>query len=129
VFNASTGKLRFYDYEVEMDTVDISALPEKNGEIPVKVSVRPEEFGLSDNNSGIEALIEQSVFLGLNTHYFAVLKGGEKVEIIQESTIDQTLPVGSRVYLTVKREKINVFSADGELSYIKGVREDGETKA
>lgn len=53
---------------------------------------------------------EMSVFLGLNTHYFARLAGGEKVEIVQESTIDQIIPPGSRIHLMLKREKINVFS-------------------
>lgn len=119
--------LNIYGYEVEMDTLNPLHLPGQGSKKPVKVSVRPEEFVLSADGTGIEAMIEQSIFLGLNTHYFVRLKGGVKAEIIQESTIDQILPPGSHVFLDVKREKINVYSEDGEVNYIRGGNDDGET--
>lgn len=93
----------------------------------VKISIRPEEFVFSDDDEGIEATVESSVFLGLNTHYFVVLKGGEKVEIIQESNIGKILERGTRVKLKVKVEKINVFDRETEKSITKGVVNDAES--
>lgn len=77
----------------------------------VIVCVRPEEFVISE--SGIEAEITDSSFLGLNTHIFAQLSTGENVAITQESTFDSNLNKGQKIFLTVKAEKINVFSEDG----------------
>lgn len=93
----------------------------------VKVSVRPEEFILdtSANSNGLKATIDSSVFLGLNTHYFAHTEKGEKIEIIQESQIDSIIPNGTQVHLGVKTEKINVFDAEGKTNLLKGVRNDG----
>ena len=83
-----------------------------------KVSVRPEEFVINTGNEGIEGTIEFSTFLGLNTHYIVRLSTGERVEIIQESRIEDILDKGSKVHLTVKAEKINVFTQDGDASLI-----------
>ena len=83
-----------------------------------KVSVRPEEFVIGGGSEGIEGTIEFSTFLGLNTHYIVRLGSGERVEIIQESRIEDILDKGSRVHLTVKAEKINVFTEDGAASLI-----------
>lgn len=84
----------------------------------VKVSVRPEEFVISSDGKGIEGTIEFSTFLGLNTHYIVRLASGERVEIIQESRIEDILEKGSKVRLTVKAEKINVFTENGAASLI-----------
>ena len=92
----------------------------------VQASVRPEEFVITDSGeAGIEGTVEFSTFLGLNTHYLVRLRSGERVEIIQESKIDDILEKGSTVRLSVKGEKINVFTADGEKSLIKTHRGDG----
>ena len=90
---------------------------------PVKVSVRPEEFVVHHANEkveGISAVLEDSVYLGLNTHYFLKLSSGASVELIQESTIDEKLEPGSTVTLTLKNEKINIFSEDGAKNYLRG---------
>lgn len=60
---------------------------------PVKISVRPEEFILdaSTDATGLKATVDSSVFLGLNTHYFAHTDDGDKIEIIQESQIDSII--------------------------------------
>ena len=85
----------------------------------VQVSVRPEELVISDTGEeGIEGTVEFSTFLGLNTHYLVRLATGERVEIIQESRIDDILEKGSKVRLTVKGEKINLFTQDGSHSLI-----------
>ena len=66
---------------------------------PVKISVRPEEFILdaSTDATGLKATVDSSVFLGLNTHYFAHTDDGDKIEIIQESQIDSIIPDGTVV--------------------------------
>lgn len=112
-------------YRVALETLNPALLPGES-RFPVKVSVRPEEFVINTAGEGIDAEIESSVFLGLNTHYFVKLADGAKVEIIQESTIDEILKPGTKIWLAVKREKINIFSPDGEVNYMKGVEDDGE---
>jgi iron(III) transport system ATP-binding protein len=90
--------------------------------IPVKVSVRPEEFVISSDDSGIKATIVSSIFLGLNTHYFVNLSSGQRVEIIQESTTSAILAPGTTIRLTIKKEKINVYNEQGEINYSGGGR-------
>ena len=85
----------------------------------VQVSVRPEEFVINDaGDEGVEGKVEFSTFLGLNTHYLVRLNTGERVEIVQESRIDDILDKGSTVHLVVKGEKINLFTRDGAKSLI-----------
>ena len=91
---------------------------------PVQVSVPPEEFVISPEGEGIKAVIDDSVFLGLNTHYFVTTANGVKAEIVQESQIDSILPKGMAVSLAVKREKINVLTEDGEHNILEGVQND-----
>jgi len=110
-------------YSVVMDNLDPNYR-----ERSVKISIRPEEFVFSNDHEGIDAVIESSIFLGLNTHYFVRLDGGEQVEIIQESNIEKILEPGSRVKLKVKEEKINVFNRETEKSITKGVVNDAEPK-
>ena len=91
------------------------------------VSARPEELIVSrpDGRSevqGIKAVIRDSVFLGLNTHYFAELETGKEVEIIQESEIDSIIPPGSDIVLTINTNKINVFDSESTKSLMKGVK-------
>ena len=90
----------------------------------VKISVRPEEFVISPQGEGIRARIDDSVFLGLNTHYFVTTQAGLKAEIVQESQIDSILPKGMQVSLAVKKEKINVLTADGSDNILTGVEND-----
>jgi len=96
----------------------------------VIASVRPEEFIISTNpNEGMRAIVDSNVFLGLNTHYFVHLDSGEQVEIIQESKIDESIREKSEIYLTIKPEKINVFTQDGSKNIMKGVSNDSVTFA
>lgn len=107
------------DYEISMNNISDKTI---KGE--VLLSVRPEELIISDDENGMEAYIDDSIFLGLNTHYHVHLKNGEKIEIIQESTIDNIIAKGSKVYLKVKKEKINVFTVDGSRNIVSGVNND-----
>ena len=91
----------------------------------VLLSVRPEEFLLDRKaREGISAKVDDSVFLGLNTHYFVHLASGEEVEIIQESSIDKIIEPGTEIKLTLNTEKVNVFTADGSENILTGVRND-----
>ena len=86
----------------------------------VIVSVRPEELIiLEDDQIGLEATVVYSTFLGLNTHYFVDLSNGQRVEIVQESKIDDIIENGTKIRLGVKSEKINVFTKDGEKALVK----------
>lgn len=92
---------------------------------PVTVSVRPEEFLMNrGSTAGIKAIVDDSVFLGLNTHYFMHLEDGTEVESIQESTIDSIIPAGTEIFLNVNMEKINIFTADGAQNILTGVNND-----
>ena len=98
------------------------------GSVPaedVLVAVRPEEFVLAaDGQQGIDATVTSSVFLGLNTTYFVELYDGTNAEIVEESSISSIIPNGTKVKLTLKRDKINVFTADGRTNLTKGVVND-----
>lgn len=74
----------------------------------------------------MKGTVQDAVFLGLNTHYFVKLDSGEDVEIIQESSIEETLSKGARISLTVNTDKVNLFLADGTKNILTGVRNDLE---
>lgn len=93
----------------------------------VVVSIRPEEFVIHvDKGEGLKAIVDESIFLGLNTHYQVHSETGEEFEIIQESLIDSIIDKGTEIYLTVKTEKINVFNEDGSRNLLLGVQNDNE---
>lgn len=109
------------NYEISIDTL----CPEYIKEMGVKVSIRPEEFIINDDENGLDAIIDSSIFLGLNTHYYAHLVDSDvKIEVIQESSIDGILPPKSHVKIGVKKEKINVFTQDGTKNLVTGVRDE-----
>lgn len=99
--------------------------PEQQKEQEITLSVRPEEFLLDrDSTEGISAIVDDCVFLGLNTHYFVHLSSGEEVEIIQESSIDSIIEPGSEIKLKINTDKVNLFTADGEENILTGVCND-----
>lgn len=110
-------------YMVSMDNVKESMQHDMN----VVASIRPEEFVIHvEECEGIKAIVDESVFLGLNTHYLVHTADGEEIEIIQESKIDSIIEKGTAIYLTVKSEKVNVFTEDGSENILLGVQNDGE---
>lgn len=85
----------------------------------VAATIRPEEFVINEGQKeGVHGKVLYSTFLGLNTHYWVELSSGERVEIIQESLIDDIIPNGSDITLEVKKEKINAFTEDGSKSVV-----------
>lgn len=110
-------------YEISVDSIRDEEIKDRE----VVVSARPEELLVSrlenrPDAQGIRAVIRDSVFLGLNTHYFAELATGEEVEIIQESEIDSIIPPGSDIVLTINTSKVNVFDSETTGSLMKGVK-------
>ncbi len=92
----------------------------------VTVSARPEELMVyplreGEEGSGVTAVVNDCVFLGLNTHYFVTLETGEEAEIIQESSIDSDFLPGSRVLLTLNAQKANLFDPQTTASIMDGV--------
>ncbi|MBQ6367045.1 MAG: ABC transporter ATP-binding protein [Erysipelotrichaceae bacterium] len=84
----------------------------------VKISVRPEEFVMSDDGTGISGVVEQTTFLGISTNYFIRTDHGERVEVNEESQVGKSLQKGDRVCLKVKAHKINVFNKEGSASLV-----------
>ena len=80
------------------------------------------------SGEGIRAVIRDSVFLGLNTHYFVEMETGEEAEIIQESRIDSILEPSTKVRLTLNADKANVFDAETQLSLMRGVHNEAEVR-
>ena len=115
--------LQVKDYKVELTTV----ADEYKVDQPVQVSIRPEELLISTEDvPGMKAVIDDSIFLGLNTHYMVHLEDGTRLEIIQESKIDSIIPKGTTIHLAINAEKVNVFTEDGSKNILTGVRNDGE---
>lgn len=85
----------------------------KEEEQPVRISIRPEEFIRVEEKGDFEAIIKDSIYLGLNTEYFLELNYGENVQMSEESTFYENLNSGDKVNLKVNTKKINVFTSDG----------------
>lgn len=91
----------------------------------VLVSVRPEEFVIHrEKGKGIRAIVDDCIFLGLNTHYFMHLDTGESAEAIEESSFDNFIESGTEISLSVKIDKINIFTEDGSENILEGVHND-----
>ena len=96
-------------FEVPMNTIR----PEEIYDRDVIASIRPEEM-----------VVDDAVFLGLDTTYFVHFMDGEKAVIIQESSIDSMIEKGTDVHLLLKTEKLNLFNEDGSRSLMTGVVND-----
>ena len=107
-------------YEVSLSNILENELRERE----IIVSARPEELHIiqdSNSKNGIRGVVKDSVFLGLNTHYFIALETQENVEVIMESSIDQIIPNNSNVLITLNEKKINIFDSKTSLSIMEGV--------
>lgn len=96
--------------------------------IPVKVSVRPEQFELDPRaTEGIPATVLHGMFLGMNVHYVLELADGTHVEAVQESEYDEGLAEGTKVFLNIKRHRVNIFTANGERNIREAAGDDVAT--
>lgn len=88
----------------------------------ILAAVRPEEFKITDDTSqaGIPAIVESSVFLGVNTHYFLRLADGKELEVLQNSELSAILPDKTEVRLQANMDKSNYFDATTKESIIRG---------
>ena len=111
----SVGIITFADgYHEHIDALD------KAAEQDVRCSIRPEEFIIcKDGTDGIHGTVQECTYLGLNTHYTIDTDQGDSVEIVEESSIGEGLKKGEKVLLKVKKEKINVFTKDGDTNLIR----------
>ncbi|WP_127589870.1 ABC transporter ATP-binding protein [Paenibacillus lautus] len=107
-------------YSEELSNIQVPNAYAQASALNVQISIRPEEFILTEDQTGMKATIVHSVFLGQNTHYFVDLESGQRMEITQESKTAQILEPGQIIYLKVKKDKINVYDATGELNYTRG---------
>lgn len=85
----------------------------------VIAAVRPEEFLINTAGQGLCGTVLNSIFIGLNTHYFIELATGQTVEVIQDQE-QEAIAEGSTVFLTVKAHRINVFAEATKTSLISG---------
>ena len=106
------------DYKEEMK--NLNRIVKDN--MKVLISVRPQEFIITSDNSGINGVIKSSMFLGLNTHYFVKLSNGKTVETIQDSNVSGIIPNKTQVFLKIKPNKINIYDEKGKYNLI----EEGE---
>ena len=116
-----------YSAEDDIITVGNHSFSVKNlnldEDIEVLLSIRPEDLIMNEHGQqGLRGIIRDSYFLGLNTHQLVELDHNQQiVEIIRESSLDETLEIGEPVSLSIKTHKINVFSIDGSQNLlIKG---------
>jgi iron(III) transport system ATP-binding protein len=110
---------RLWDYEFPMPNVQDKYVAEGD----IIASVRPEELLMQKNpgSDGLKAVIDDCVFLGLNTHYFMHLEDGTSLESVQESSIDSIIAPGTKITLAINTGKANLFSSDGKVNILKGI--------
>ncbi len=128
--NLIKGEIAMKDGEAMLTVVGDYCMPvstlleEERKNQKVVVSVRPEEFVINHEGEGIPATVVSSTFLGLNMHYFLKLDDGTDVQVIQEAELDSRLKDGERIFLDMKRKKINIFCEDGSRNLVCGVVND-----
>lgn len=93
----------------------------------IMIAIRPEQFSVAQ--SGLEAIISKSTFLGQYINYQVTFPdnmtadAGLSCEFVQDlSQMGNFYELKDRLYLAPKSEQINVFTEDGERSLIKEVR-------
>jgi iron(III) transport system ATP-binding protein len=82
----------------------------------VILSVRPEDFIMhKENDLPLNGVIKENFFLGLNTLQLVELSHNQQlVEIVRESSLENLFTAGEGVSLSIKSQKINVFSEDSK---------------
>mgnify|MGYP001420686386 CR=1 FL=1 len=125
------GRSNIINAEVYQDRNDVGLVFNQGYKLPmanlihvksgdsVIVSARPEELLIGEQQEQcLKATVVYSTFLGLNTHYIVELENGLRIEIIQESLIDDIIENGTKIGLTINAGKANVFTEDGSTSLV-----------
>ena len=107
-------------YELEVNNIRDDYKHDQN----VKVSIRPEEFIIASEATGLTAVTENYAFLGLNTVYNVIGLNDQRLQIIQESSIHDIIEPNETVNLKINAEKINIFVEDGSVNIVEGVNND-----
>lgn len=95
------------EYVENIHTID----PMKVDSNDVIVSIRPQDFIISNDGKGFKGIIKSKMFLGLNTHYFIELTDGKEIEAVQDADSEEDYSIGATICLKVNTKKINVFSS------------------
>ncbi|WP_340022502.1 ABC transporter ATP-binding protein [Paenibacillus sp. FSL K6-1096] len=106
-------------------SLEIPGLPEEwtgSATEEVKISVRPEEFVLTDEAAGLTGTVVNNVFLGLNTHLVVALENGQEVEVIQQSASAEVVDIGTKVTLAILPGTVNVYDQTGERNLNRGIQ-------
>ncbi len=103
------------EYNFKVDNISL----EKNND--VILSVRPEDFLFHEEaKTSLKGVIKDSFFLGLNTHQLVELQHNKQlVEVIRESSLENELPIGEKISLSIKGHKVNLFSKDSKENLVK----------
>lgn len=113
---AENGRVCFLDAYSE----DIEGL-DKELQSDILCSIRPEELIIQTNENlpGIKGILKEYIYLGLNTHYYIETQQYGVLEVIKESSLEETWKPGQQVSLRVKKEKVNVFNEAGDTNLIR----------
>ncbi|MEE1038716.1 MAG: ABC transporter ATP-binding protein [Eubacterium sp.] len=108
-------------YQVKMDNLSEECVDGQK----VVISVRPEEFSLSDE--GLDAVVKNRTFLGKYVNYeMSFTEGNGMQEVIEYSQdvghAEKTMQEGDCLKLKPNAKKLNVYTEDGERSLIKDVK-------
>lgn len=128
------GLSNFIDAHIEKEEIAVAQVVFANGyRVPMEnlseaakdrqkviVAVRPEEFVIQTEGEGLKAVVKNSVFIGVVTHYFVQLENGQDLEVIQDQDEQEIIADGAAIVLTVKRHKINVFNSESKTTLICG---------
>lgn len=88
-------------------------------DIDVFVSIRPQDFIISTEGEGIEGIVKNSMFLGINTHYFIELSQDLLMEVTQDPDISEDIEENTKVYLKIKPNKVNIFYKENQYNLVK----------
>ncbi|NVF11159.1 ABC transporter ATP-binding protein [Anaerococcus sp. AGMB00486] len=109
-YNAKDEKIEIskdYKLDMKLNTED---------DCEIILSVRPEDLIRSDK--GMECKVIDHVFLGANTHFHMINPNDEEIDVLEESYLNQTETINDKVFVEIKKEKINVFTKDGSLNLV-----------
>lgn len=108
---------------ITLSTKDIQ-FNDKKDEMNVKLSIRPEEFYISEGQQELEGTVLMSTFLGLNTHYRIKLNTDDIVDVVMGSSLTHFYLAGDKVFVGVYNDKINIYTEDGQENIVEGVMND-----